>query len=44
MRDAFGGGGGEQTISVPVILDGRQIAFATARHQPAAWRNQGAPA
>ena len=38
------GGNKETIISVPVILDGRQIAFATARHQPAAWRNQGAPA
>ena len=45
MRDAFGGGmGGEITIKVPVNIDGRQVAFATARHQPAAWRNQGAPA
>lgn len=45
MRNAFGGGtGGEITIKVPVSLDGRQIAFATARYQPAAWRNQGAPA
>ena len=46
MREAFGNGaGGEgQIIHTHVSLDGRQIALATARHQPAAWRNQGAPA
>lgn len=45
MRDAFGGGMGQEvTVNVPVMLDGRKIAFATARYQPAAWRNQGAPA
>lgn len=45
MREAFGGGSGQAiTINVPVMLDGRQIALATARHTPMAWRNQGAPA
>jgi hypothetical protein len=40
----FGGGGRAQTINVPVYLDGRQIAFATARHLPGAFRREGAPA
>lgn len=40
----FGGGGRAQTIQVPVYLDGRQIARATARHMPSAWRSEGAPA
>jgi len=46
MREAFGGGngGGEQTIIVPVHLDGRQIARSTVRHTPGAWRSAGAPA
>lgn len=46
MRDAMGGGGGgrEIVINVPVNIDGRQVAFATARHQPAAWRREGASA
>jgi uncharacterized surface protein with fasciclin (FAS1) repeats len=45
MREAFGSGGGsEQTINVPVTLDGRQIALATVRHTPGAWRSAGVPA
>lgn len=38
------GGGGEKTINVPVYLNGREIALATARYTASAWRSEGAPA
>ncbi|MDP3599291.1 MAG: hypothetical protein Q8S75_20075, partial [Nitrospirota bacterium] len=45
MQQAFGSGGGSsQRIEVPVYLNGREIARATARHMPSAWRSEGAPA
>ena len=45
MRDAVGGGTGNgQIIHTHVMLNGREIARATARHLPSAWRSEGAPA
>jgi hypothetical protein len=47
MQDVFGSGGSGgpvQRIEVPVYLNGREIARATAREMPAAWRAVGAPA